>query len=564
MTFEEYPLRIPNIKSIEKKVNSIIEQLKNVKSKEEELKVIYKYFKWSDKISSDITVIQIRNSINTLDPVYEKAMEKINEISPIIQSLTQQVDLLIFNSKNKEYLVSKLGKHYFDMLEASFKTFNDTIIEECIEENKLITAYDKLMASADIEFKGEHLNLTMLGKYLSSKDRKEREEASRLYYGYIEEHDKEFGEIYSKLVLVRDRMAKKMGFKNYVDFGYLRLGRTDYNSEDVKGYRDQIIKDVVPFVLKLKKRQAKRINIKSPLFYDFNLDFLSGNPTSKGNSEYLVNVAKNMYNDMSKESGEFFSYMVNNHLMDLDAKKGKAGGGYCTYIPLYKAPFIFANSNGTSGDVDTLTHEVGHAFQAYLASNIKNPSLRSPTLEACEIDSMSMEFFAYPYMEDFFKEDKDKYLFSHLSGAISFLPYGAEVDDFQHFVYENPTCTHEERCAYWAKIDKIYRPWMNYKGFSYLDSGHMWIRQHHIYSTAFYYIDYTLAQVLALEFKNEFEKNKEKTWKKYIKLLKMGGKYPFLELIKKDHLLNPFIDGNIKKIMKPSIKQLNSIDDLKF
>ena len=238
---------------------------------------------------------------------------------------------------------------------------------------------------------------------------------------------------------------------------------------------------------------------------------------------------------------------------------GKRGGGYMTFIPRYKSPFIFANSNGTSQDVDTLTHEFGHAFQGYLGSKISNPSLRMPTLEACEIDSMTMEFFAWPWMELFFKEDANKYRYVHLMGALTFLPYGCAIDEFQHFVYENVNATHKERCAKWREIDRKYRPYLDFKGFDYLENGGIWVRQSHVFGSPFYYIDYTLAQVLALEFKCEYEKNKEKAWKKYIKLLTLGGQYPFLTLLSKAKLRNPFIDGNVKKVVKPQLKVLNSI-----
>jgi len=359
-------------------------------------------------------------------------------------------------------------------------------------------------------------------------------------------------------------MALKLGFKSYTELAYLRLTRLDYTPEMVEEYRKQIYEYVVPQVAKLMKEQSIRINIKNPLFVDYNLKFLSGNPVPKGNINDLVSAASKMYHEMSKETGEFFDYLVDNHYMDLEAKKGKMGGGYMTYLPKYKTPFIFANSNGTSSDVDTLTHEFGHAFQGYLGSKILVPDLRMPTLESCEIDSMSMEFFAWPWMNLFFGEDADKYKFMHLSDAISFLPYGVAVDEFQHFVYANPNITHKERCKKWAEIDKKYRPWMNYDGFDYLENGGYWVRQSHIFGTPFYYIDYTLAQVLALEFKCEMDKNRSKAWKKYIKLLKMGGKYPFLELLEKDHLRNPFIDGNVKKVVAPQLKLLKTFDTSKF
>lgn len=564
MKFEEMKKHVPNVKTYKKKIEALCNELDNAKNKDEAIKIVKKYFKLTDAYSSDSTIISIKNTIDTTNKEYEKAIEKIDEIGPVISNEFNKFEAKLLKNKFRKDLEEKFSPYFFKMIENNMKVFDEKIIPEIIEENKLTTEYQKLMASAQINFNGETLNLTQLGKYLSDKDKIIREKAAKLYYGFLEENDAKFGEIYDKLVHIRDQKAKKMGFKNFVDFGYISLGRTDYNSKDVANYRDQIYKVVVPVVKKLRKRQAERLGIKNPDFLDFNLEYLSGNAKPIGNSEVLVKAASKMYHEMSKESGEFFDFMVENHLMDLDAKKGKAGGGYMTYIPKYKSPFIFANGNGTSQDVDTLTHEVGHAFQGYLGSKIQVPAFRMPTLEACEIDSMSMEFFAWPWMEDFFGKECDKYRFSHLDGAISFLPYGVEVDEFQHWVYENVDATHEERCAKWAELEKKYRPWLKFKSVPYLNKGKYWIRQSHIFQVPFYYIDYTLAQVLALQFKCEMDKNKDKAWKKYVKLLKMGGKYPFVELITKAHLRNPFIDGNVKKVIAPQVKVLNSFDDKKF
>lgn len=564
MKFEEMPLNIPSEKKIGKKLEKLTDELINASTKEEAIKVVKKYFKVMDDFETDSTIISIRNSVDTRDETYKKAYEAVCDVSPVIESYVNKFNKALVSSRFRHELEEKFSSYYFQRVENSFKCFDEAIIPELQEEAKLVNEYDTLMASAKIEYKGETYNLSQLAKFLSDKDREVRIETSKLYYDFLASIDDQVGEIYDKLVKLRDGMAKKLGFKNYIELGYLNLGRVDYDASMVKNYRDQIFNDVVPIVKKLRKRQSERIGIQNPKFYDYNLDFLSGNATPKGDTPYLVECATKMYHDMSKESGEFFDFMVENNLLDLDAKPGKAGGGYMTYIPRYKSPFIFANSNGTRGDVDTLTHEVGHAFQAYLGSKISVPDFRMPTLEACEIDSMSMEFFAWPYMELFFKEEADKYRFAHLDGAISFLPYGVEVDEFQHFVYEHPELTHKERCLKWKELDKKYRPWLDFDGNEFLENGHFWIKQSHIFGVPFYYIDYTLAQVLALEFKNEMEKNPAKAWKKYIKLLKMGGKYPFLTLITNDKLMNPFESGTVKKIIKPQIKVLDSFDDKSF
>ena len=560
MLFEEMPLRCPNVNRIEAKIRVLTDYLENAQTKEDAIKAVNKYFKIQNEVNTDFTIISINFTLNTQDPKIKKYNDTIDEISPIVNNYFKKFEEAMVKSKFRQALENKFGKLLFVQIENGFKCFDEKIIPLLHEENKLVSDYQALLASAKIEYKGETLNLSQIGKYMSDKDPEVRVESAKLYYGFLSEHDEEIGTIYDKLVKLRDKMAKELGYSNYIEFGYLRLGRVDYNAEMVAGYREQIKRDVVPVVYKLRKNQAKRLGYKNPIFLDYNLFFEDGNAKPAGDTNYLVDCAQKMYNEMGTESGEFFKFMVDNHLMDLDAKAGKAGGGYMTFIPRYKSPFIFANSNGTSSDVDTLTHEVGHAFQGYLCRNVKIPNYQMPTLEACEIDSMSMEFFAYPWMNLFFKDGADKYRFAHLDGAISFLPYGAEVDEFQHFVYEHPELTHKERCAKWAELEKVYRPWLNFKGFDYLENGGWWVRQSHIFASPFYYIDYTLAQVLALQFKCEMDKNRERAWKKYIKLLKMGGKYPFLTLVEKDHLRNPFVDGNVKKVIKPQVKILNEFE----
>lgn len=560
MLFEEMPLRCPSVSRIEAKIRVLTDYLENAQTKEDAIKAVNKYFKIQNEVNTDFTIISINFTLNTQDPKIKKYNDTIDEISPIVNNYFKKFEEAMVKSKFRQDLENKFGKLLFVQIENGFKCFDEKIIPLLQEENKLVSDYQALLASAKIEYKGETLNLSQIGKYMSDKDPEVRVESAKLYYGFLSEHDEEIGTIYDKLVKLRDKMAKELGYSNYIEFGYLRLGRVDYNAEMVAGYREQIKRDVVPVVYKLRKNQAKRLGYKNPIFLDYNLFFEDGNAKPAGDTSYLVDCAQKMYNEMGTESGVFFKFMVDNHLMDLDAKAGKAGGGYMTFIPRYKSPFIFANSNGTSSDVDTLTHEVGHAFQGYLCRNVKIPNYQMPTLEACEIDSMSMEFFAYPWMNLFFKDGADKYRFAHLDGAISFLPYGAEVDEFQHFVYEHPELTHKERCAKWAELEKVYRPWLNFKGFEYLENGGWWVRQSHIFASPFYYIDYTLAQVLALQFKCEMDKNRERAWKKYIKLLKMGGKYPFLTLVEKDHLRNPFVDGNVKKVIKPQVKILNEFE----
>jgi M3 family oligoendopeptidase len=330
----------------------------------------------------------------------------------------------------------------------------------------------------------------------------------------------------------------------------------------VANYRRQVYEHIVPLAEKLKKRQAKRIGIDKMKVYDENFSFASGNPTPKGNTEEIVSHAKKMYSELSPETNEFFTFMTENKLMDLESKKGKRPGGYCTFIPDFQSPFIFSNFNGTKHDVDVLTHEAGHAFQSFRSRELALPEYQFPTLEACEIHSMSMEFFAWPWIELFFKEDTAKYKFSHIADSLLFLPYGVTVDEFQHWVYENPEATPAERKQKWSEIEKKYMPWLDNAGIEFLEKGGRWQKQLHIYCVPFYYIDYTLAQVCAFQFWAKNRKDHDKAWSDYLELCNAGGSRSFTELVDLAGLKVPFQDGCLDEVIPQLEEYLDSVDDM--
>ena len=470
----------------------------------------------------------------------------------------------LVNSKFRSGLEEKFGKLLFDSAELQLKTFSTEIIPDLQEENKLNSEYSKLKASAKIMFEGQERNLSEMGPFAESRDRDLRRRAQEAVTAFYRENEEKFDDIYDRGVKVRHRIAKKLGYDNFIQLAYDRFGRTDYNPEMVANYRKQVLENLVPLSLKLRAKQAKRLGLDSLKYYDEALAYLSGNATPKGNPEWIIAQGKKMYEELSPETNEFINFMLDRELMDLVAKKGKDSGGYCTYISEYKSPFIFSNFNGTSGDVDVLTHEAGHAFQVYCSRGFEVPEYMWPTLEACEIHSMSMEFLTYPWMENFFKEDVDKYKYNHLSEALLFIPYGVTVDEFQHRIYENPDMTPAERKAVWRDVEKKYLPKKDYEGNDFLERGGFWFKQGHIFSSPFYYIDYTLAQVCAFQFYNKSRVDRENAWEDYLRLCKTGGSKPFLQLLEVAHIKNPFVDGTIKEVVKPLEEYLDGIDDSKF
>ena len=562
MKFNEYKYEHLDLEKIKKEFSELIKSFEKAENVEGQVNAFDEIIKLRNHIETMQTLVSVRHSIDTNDEFYDKENEYMDEISPILFGFTNDFYKALVNSKFKDELIQKYGKFLFDLAENTLKTFSPEIIPDAQEENRLSSKYSKLIASAKIDFDGKELNLSQMVPYTQSKDRNVRFEAAKKVAQFFAENQDEFDNIYDSLVKVRTRMAQKMGYKNFVEFGYKQLSRLEYDAKMVEGYRKQVLENIVPLHTELRERQKKRLGVEKLRFYDEAIKFNSGNADPHGSPEWILNNGKTMYKELSKETDEFFTFMTENNLLDLLSKKGKMSGGYCTYIPEHKAPFIFANFNGTSHDIDVLTHEAGHAFQVYQSRGFEVPEYLWPSYEACEIHSMSMEFLTWPWMDLFFENDTDKYKFIHLSEALLFIPYGVTVDEFQHWVYENPEVAPKERREKWIEIEKKYLPTRDYGEVEELKNGIFWFRQGHIFSSPFYYIDYTLAQVCAFQFWIKSRENREKAWQDYLNLCKLGGSKPFFELMKSANLKNPFEEGTLA-IVIPKIKEyLDNVDDM--
>ncbi|MCQ6279845.1 M3 family oligoendopeptidase [Bacillus sp. EB600] len=564
MKFEDYTYTRPNLDEVKEKFGAVLVKFTGAGSAEEQNQAMNEINSIKNDLGTMFNLCSIRHSINTNDKFYQTEQDYMDEIEPEIEGLTTKYYQALVDSKFRPELEQKWGTQLFALAESQLKTFKPEVIPLLQKENRLSTEYTKLIATAKIEFEGEERTLAQLEPFIQANDRDMRQRASEAKFGFLAGHQEELDRIYDDLVKVRTEIAKRLGYKNFVELGYYRMMRTDYNAEMVAGYRKQIKDFIVPIATKLKERQRERIGVDQLKYYDEGFNFPTGNPAPKGSPEWILENGQKMYEELSNETGEFFRFMQEHHLLDLIAKKGKAGGGYCTYIENYKSPFIFSNFTGTSGDIDVLTHEAGHAFQVYSSRTFEIPEYYWPTYEACEIHSMSMEFFTWPWMDLFFKEEADKYRFAHLSDALLFLPYGVSVDEFQHWVYENPDAAPKERNLKWREIEKKYLPHRDYGGNGYLENGGFWQKQGHIYNDPFYYIDYTLAQICAFQFWKRSRDNHQKAWTDYVNLCKLGGSMSFLKLVETARLLSPFEDGCVESVVGEIEKWLNSVDDKKL
>ena len=549
MKFSEMPYSRPDMEALAAATTQTLEAMKAAPNAAGQIAAYDAYEKKMQTAGTMQQIAYIRHTINTKDEFYNAENDYMDEIGPKLQELTHRVNTALLESPYRAELERHYGALKFKNLEIAARSFSPAIVELMQEENKLVSEYQNLYASATVEFDGKTMPLPLLGPYKQDPDRAVRKAAYEADAKFFDSHREELDTLYDKLVKVRDAQAKKMGLPNYIPLGYDRMGRNCYTAKDVAAFRDQIAEDMVPIVAKVKEAQRRRIGVEKLAFYDEPISFADGNAVPEGTPDEILAAGKKMYQELSPETAEFIDFMFENELFDVLSRDGKAPGGYCTEIADYKSPFIFSNFNATAGDVDVLTHEAGHAFEAYRAFKQELPSLlHSPTIEACECHSMSMEFLTAPWHHLFFGKQTDKYELGHCEDALVFIPYGCMVDEFQHKVYENPGMTPEQRNELWLSLEKKYRPWIDFDNLPFYSRGGGWQRQLHIYEVPLYYIDYCMAQTVAFQFWNLSRENYAEAWKRYMTFVDKAGTATFAELVESAGLKVPYHAGCIKEI----------------
>ena len=531
------------IASIEK----CISQVENAKSARDLLDARLQYNKDSELVGTMVRLAHTRLNLNSRDEFYSAEMDYYNGALPEIQMYDIKFSKAFLASPYLEEAKKKLNPLIITMMELSLKTADERILEEMQEENKLTTEYGKFVSELTYDFRGEKVTLGILRKYMQDNDRETRKEATNALGKTLKANSDFIDTIFDKMVKNRDKMAKKLGYKNYVELGYNIMQRTCYDKELVSVFRENVLKDIVPVVTRLKNEIAKKLNIEEMKVYD-DATYSNDDPKPILDARGILEAGRQMYHEMSKETSDFIDMMFDSDAFDVMPREGKWTGGYMTYFPIYKQPFIFANFNGTTADVDVITHEAGHAFAYYVGAPEMEPELQLGGMETAETHSMSMEFFAWKYMDKFFGEKADDYKYKHLFSALAFIPYGIIVDYFQEIVYENPKMTPEERKAVWRDLEKKFRPWMNAEGIEYLEEGTRWQYQNHIFQSPFYYIDYCIAQTIAFEFLKLSLENYDNALKTYIAHAKRTGNYGITDLTKLAGLKSPFEKGALSEV----------------
>ena len=562
MKFSQMPYQRPDLDDLKHKLAALTQRLAQAESYQAAKEAFLAKEELEKHISTQATLAEIRHTIDTRDTVYDQEVKFWNGANPQLEEYTQKWTQAMLASPFRKEFAAEYGELMFVNAEIQLKAFSPEIIPEIQQENDLTQEYEKLLASAQIPFEGKTYTLSQLSPFKNDPDDARRLAAWKAEGQWYKDNQAAMDDIYDKLVHLRDTMGKKLGYPGYTTLGYYRMGRNCYTKEDVEKFRAAVRTYLVPLADSIYREQAKRLGKEYPMsFADNALEFRSGNPTPVGTPDEILAQGKKFYDALSPETSRFFQTMLDGELLDVLSTEGKAGGGYCTSIADYDVPFIFANFNGTQHDVEVVTHEAGHAFAAYENRHRIPMSTIWPGMEACEVHSMSMEFFAWPWAEGFFGKDTRKFYYSHLSGALTFIPYGTMVDHFQHVVYEKPDMTPRERHDVWKELLGIYMPWMKLDGdIPFYADGEGWQRQHHIYSSPFYYIDYCLAQTVSLQFWAMIQKDLPNAWKHYMAYTQQGGSRVFTELLKNAGLESPFEESCLRGVCQTAKEYLEHFD----
>ncbi len=550
MKFKDMPYQRVDFDQVEKEMQELMKAFDEAQSGEEQFAVHQKYYELTDRVGTQMTIAHIRFDVDTTDEFYSKEQDYYNEKRPILHNLMLAYENKLYESPYRAYLEEKIGVVAFKNMELARKSMDEKLIPLMQEENALKTEYNKLIAGAKIAFDGKELNLSLLRPYLVHSDRSVRAEAYRRQSEFFAANAEKLDEIFDKLVKNRTAQAREMGYENYLELGYCRMRRNCYGREEVESFRSQIKEFFVPFAEKLHDRRRQRLGLDKLSYIDAAVYFKEGNPAPFGSPEEILAAGRKMYHELSPETGEFYDFMMENELFDVLGRKTKRAGGYMTYMPVYNSPFVFANFNGTSGDVDVITHECGHAFQGYLSGRDPIREHADITMETAEIHSMSMEFFTQDWMELFFGRRANDYIEMHLEDSAAFIPYGCMVDEFQHIVYENPEMTPNERHRAWLELEKVYRPHQDYGDDIFFAKGAFWQKQQHIYNSPFYYIDYSLAQTCALQYKVKMDADFKAAWESYLKLCRLSASDFYTNMVREVGLTSPFEPGCVKKIVE--------------
>lgn len=513
------------------------------------------------KLTTTVSLAAIRHTLDVRDEFYAAEQDYYDENMPKLSAKSTEFNRALINSPYAGELEKLINPLIIRNMRAGLKVMDERIVNECIEENKLVTEYDKLLTDLSYPWNGKNVTLSEMHGFCKDADRAVRKRAFSVIGETLGTVADKLDDIYDRMVKVRDRMAKKMGFENFVEMGDLRIGHIGYGRKEIGVFRESVLADVVPALSTLKKELSERLGIDSVHLYDNDNYIAGGNIDPVGSARDLFGAAQKMYDDMAPELGKFFKRMTDAEAVDYVSREGKMGGGYAEMLFDYGQPFIFANFNGTMDDVGVLTHEFGHAyaFDRAVACGI-DIDLFVGGMETAETHSMSMEALCNKYNAYFYGARAAEATYQQIFDAFNFLPYGVIVDYFQQLVYENPDMKPADRRRLWMDLEAKFRPYVDMSDIPFICDGGRWQYQKHIFESPFYYIDYCLSTCLALQFGEAATVDFADALGRYLRLVDAGGTKDIVELAHDAGLKSPFDRGALKEVCEKITAHLRRLD----
>lgn len=538
-------------------VIDLIEKLTSCNDFDKYIEVVRKINNIQNHIEEMYDYADIRNMRNSDDEFFKNEIEYWNSIKVKFDSLFLPFYNELNNSKFKEQLNKYLPSNFFKVIEYQSKVTSDEITDLVKQENELKMKYRNLNKTK-IEFDGEEKTIVFISGLFSNKDRKMRKKAHDAINDFYHSKQSEYDKIFFDLIFIRNQIAKKLGFNNYVEYSLYKLKRFGYDYKDINKFRNNIINNIIPICKVMSDWQKDELGLDELKYFD--TIFFSEMPQIKVNGIELLNELRDSFKNVDIELSILFNSMIDNDYIDLVQRDNKVNFSITNYLTESCTPVITSNYKNNYLDVQTTTHEIGHSFQKYCASikdkdYIVSPLLKYPTMEVAEIFSYSMELIMMKYVNNIFSEDDyQKYCFMKIYNLLGNLPYICLVDEFQEKIYSNTNLKIEDIRKTWLNLVKKYHLERSNSGHINLDEGGYFYRQTHIYLDPFYYIDYALSYFGAFSIWSKSNKNLDV----FKKVGSVASYYSFKELIDKYNMPNPFDEKVVEDVANKLIKELQS------
>ncbi|GEM_PF-6189989 len=533
-------------------IKSNIQKLGSAKKADEAFHGFEEFCEIIKEYESNKAVCSLKIKQNIKDNFYLEEQNYYNSNKSIISDAINLYYKAIFDSPFNKDFEKKYGSLLLHKIENSLKGSNRASLKFSSLERELVQEYQKFITEYH---QMNSFSFSENNRLLNSNSRDLRIKGvqfkGQVFYGSKERIEK----IFTRLILYRNKQADALKMKSYSELSSLKLMRFDYTREDIGRLRNIIAKEVVPLLNYFQLRDAEKVAADKIGICDDKYFYTNFNYNNGGINKLIYDVQK-ILSYTSRTIGDYFSYLAENNLLDLEPRTNKAQGGSSHYIIKAHIPYVFANLSGLPSDFRILIHELGHSYAAFKADkNNINPVLFYPGLETCEIHSTGLELFACNHFQIAFGDNADRYLYGKLKESLYLLSYGCQVDEFQEIVYGLPKVDFSEINNIWLKLDSKYRPWLSYADLPFYSSGAGWQEQRHIIGSPFYFIDYVIAQISAFELFIEYNDNPEKSLHKYFQLIDYAGTLRYRELIEQCGLSSVFDENNVHSIMS----KINSI-----